>query len=57
MVIAPASTGNASSRRIAVIKIDHGNKHIRSMENPEVRVFLIVLIKFTAPKSEEIPAR
>lgn len=56
-MIAPARTGRASRSKIAVIRIDQGKRHIRSIENPDVRVFLIVLIKFTAPNREEIPAR
>ena len=55
--MAPANTGRESRSKIAVIKTAQGNKGIRSASIPIVRRFLRVLIKFTAPKSEETPAR
>ena len=57
IVIAPANTGNDKSNKIAVINTDQGNKGIRSNNIPNTRKFPNVLIKFTAPKIEEIPAK
>lgn len=57
MVTAPANTGKERSNSTAVIKIDQGKSLIRSKASPKVRVFLMVLIKFTAPRREEIPAK
>jgi hypothetical protein len=56
-VIAPASTGKDRRRRIAVITTDHTNKGIRSKVIPFDRILTIVVMKFTAPKIEEIPAK
>jgi len=42
---------------MAVINTAQGNKGIRSANIPIVRRFLRVLIKFTAPKSEDTPAK
>lgn len=57
MVIAPASTGNESRRRIAVKNTDQTNNGVWSQVIPGVRILIIVVIKFTAPKIEEAPAR
>jgi hypothetical protein len=57
IVIAPAKTGRERRRRIAVIRTAQGNKGIRSKNIDKDRRLAKVLIKFTAPKSEEIPAR
>lgn len=57
IVIAPASTGRESNNKIAVISTDHTNKGIRSKVIPLDRILIIVVIKFTAPKIEEIPAK
>jgi len=57
MVIAPAKTGKDNKSSTAVIRTDHPNKGIRSIDIPKIRKFLNVLIKFTAPKIEETPAR
>lgn len=57
MVIAPANTGNESRSRIAVITTAQTNKGIRSKVIPEGRILITVVIKFTAPKIEEIPAK
>lgn len=57
IVIAPASTGKDSKSNTAVIKTDQTNKGIRSNEIPFDRMLMIVVIKLTAPKIEEIPAR
>jgi len=56
MVIAPASTGRDSSKRIVVIKIDQINKGTCSNFIIFGRMFMIVVIKLIAPKIEEIPA-
>ena len=57
IVIAPAKTGRDSSRRIAVRKTDHTNKGVWSQDSPVVRILIIVVMKLTAPKIEEAPAR
>ena len=57
IVIAPASTGSESSNRITVIVTAHTNKGIRSSVNPCHRMLITVVIKFTAPKIEEAPAK
>jgi hypothetical protein len=57
IVIAPAKTGRDKRSRIAVIKTAHPNKGIQSPVIPNVRKFLKVLIKLTAPKMEETPAK
>lgn len=57
MVIAPAKTGRDRSRRIAVRNTAHTNKGVWSQDIPGVRMLIIVVIKFTAPKIEEAPAR
>jgi hypothetical protein len=57
IVIAPANTGKDSNKRIAVINTDQTNKGIRSKVIPLDRILITVVIKFTAPKIEEIPAK
>jgi hypothetical protein len=57
MVIAPAKTGKDKSKRIAVITIDQTNRGIRSKVIPLDRMLITVVIKFTAPKIDEIPAK
>jgi hypothetical protein len=57
IVIAPARTGKDNKRRTAVITTDHTNKGIRSKVIPFDRILMMVVIKFTAPKIEEIPAK
>lgn len=57
MVIAPANTGRDRRRRIVVIKTAQPKSGTRSSNIPSVRKLEKVLIKFTAPKSEETPAR
>jgi hypothetical protein len=42
---------------MAVIKTDQTNRGIRSNVIPVDRILIIVVIKFTAPKIEEIPAK
>jgi hypothetical protein len=57
IVIAPARTGNDSSNSKAVIATDQTNKGIRSKVIPGDRILITVVIKFTAPRIDEIPAR
>lgn len=57
IVIAPANTGKERINKIAVIKIDHGNKGIWFNFKLLGIIFKIVQIKLIAPKIEEIPAR
>jgi len=56
-VIAPARTGKDKSNKIAVISTAQANRGIRSKNIPKVRMLPKVLIKLTAPKIEETPAR
>jgi hypothetical protein len=55
--MAPARTGRDNNNKMAVIKTDHTNRGILSKSIPGVRMLIIVEIKFTAPKIEEIPAK
>jgi hypothetical protein len=57
MVIAPASTGRERSNNTAVITTDHTKSGIRSMVIPGIRILITVVIKLTAPRIEEAPAR
>jgi hypothetical protein len=56
-VIAPAKTGKDRSKSTAVITTDHTNRGIRSRVIPGLRILTTVVIKFTAPKIEETPAK
>lgn len=56
-MIAPASTGRDKSNRTAVITTDQTNKGTRSRRRPFDRMLIIVVIKFTAPKIEDTPAK
>jgi hypothetical protein len=57
IVIAPAKTGRDKRSKIAVITTDQTNKGIRSKVIPSDRILITVVIKFTAPRIEEIPAK
>jgi hypothetical protein len=57
IVIAPANTGNANNNKIVVINTDQVNKGDWSNNIPNLRRLPIVLIKLTAPKIEETPAK
>ncbi len=57
IVIAPARTGSDKSNKMAVIFTDQTNNGIRSRGCAFTRIFITVVIKFTAPKIDEIPAR
>jgi hypothetical protein len=57
MVIAPAKTGKAKRRRMAVRKTDHTNKGVWSQDIPGLRILIIVVIKLMTPRIEDTPAR
>jgi hypothetical protein len=57
MVIAPASTGSVSRRRMTVIITDHTNNGIRSNRIPFQRILIIVVMKLIAPRIEATPAK
>lgn len=57
MVIAPAKTGRDKSRRTTVMVTAHTNRGIRSRCRPCHRILIIVVIKFTAPRIEDAPAK
>lgn len=57
IVIAPASTGRESRSKTAVITTAHTKSGIRSNRNPFHRILITVVIKFNAPKIDEIPAK
>ena len=56
-MIAPARTGSLSSRRMAVRNTAQTNRGIRSIVIPVVRMLITVVIKLTAPRMEDTPAR
>ena len=56
-MIAPAKTGKDNNNKKAVTKIDQANKGILCNVIPGVLIFKIVVMKFTAPKIEEAPAK
>ena len=55
--MAPAKTGSAKRRRVAVIKVDQTNRGIWSHVIPGDRILMIVVIKLIAPRIDEAPAR
>ena len=57
MVIAPASTGSASSRRKTVTRIDQTNSGILCRVMPGARMLKMVVMKLIAPRIDEAPAR
>lgn len=57
IVIAPAKTGNDKSKRIAVKITDQTKSLVFSNLSFFVFKFKIVVIKFKAPKIDEIPAK
>lgn len=57
MVIAPAKTGSDRRSSRAVRATDHTNRGIRSKVIPVDRMLMTVVIKLTAPRMEEIPAK
>lgn len=56
-MIAPARTGRDKSNRITVIVTAHTNSGIRSSRNPCHRILITVVMKFTAPRIEDAPAK
>lgn len=57
IVIAPANTGSARRRRIAVRRTDQTNRGIWSHIIPGDRMLIIVVMKLMAPRIEEAPAK
>lgn len=57
IVIAPASTGRESKRRMAVNRTDHTNRGICSIFKEGPRILIMVEIKLIAPRIDEIPAK
>ena len=57
IVIAPANTGRDRSSKIAVKNTDHTKRGVRSQVIPAERILIIVVIKFTAPRIDDAPAR
>jgi hypothetical protein len=57
MVMAPARIGSDSKSKTTVIRTAHTNNGIRSNRIPCQRILITVVIKFTAPKIEEAPAK
>src|SRR3954465_12151062 len=57
MVIAPASTGSASSSRNPVTRLDQTNNGILCKVMPGARMLKIVVMKLMAPRIDEAPAR
>ena len=55
--MAPAKTGKESSNKIAVVSTAHTNKGSCSITIPFHRIFIMVVIKFKAPRIEEAPAK
>ena len=57
MVMAPASTGNESSNRKVVTRIDHTNSGILCRVMPGARMLKMVVMKLIAPRIDDAPAR
>lgn len=57
IVMAPARTGSDRSSKTAVILTDQTNRGIRSSRMADHRILIIVVMKFRAPKIDEIPAK
>jgi len=57
IVIAPANTGKDKIKSIAVISTAQANKGRRCIVIPGARMLSIVVMKFIAPKIEDIPAK
>ena len=55
--MAPANTDNDNNNNRAVTKIDQTNNGTLSIVMPGTLIFLIVVIKFMASNTEEIPAK
>lgn len=57
IVIAPAKTGRDKRSKMAVINTAQTNKGIWSIVMPNDRMLITVVIKFTAPRIDDTPAR
>jgi hypothetical protein len=57
IVIAPARTGRDRSSNRAVMAIDHTNRGIRSGFILFGFMLIVVVIKFTAPRIDDTPAK
>lgn len=55
--MAPARTGNDNNRRTTVIVTAHTNRGMRSRCRPCQRMLITVVMKFTAPRIDEAPAK
>ena len=55
--MAPAKTGSDRRRRTTVIVTAQTKRGIRSRVSPCHRMLITVVIKFTAPRIEEAPAK
>jgi len=55
--MAPANTGRDKRRRIAVSNTDQTKRGVRSQVMPAVRILRDVVIKFTAPRIDDTPAK
>lgn len=56
-MIAPANTGSDKRRRTTVIVTAHTNKGIRSRVSPCHRILITVVMKLTAPRIDDAPAK
>jgi hypothetical protein len=56
-VIAPANTGRDNNSSKAVMAIDHTNRGIRSGFMLFGFMLIVVVMKFTAPRIDDTPAR
>jgi len=56
-VIAPASTGNDSSKRNAVIRTAHTNNGNMCIVIPSDLMLIAVTMKLIAPRIDDIPAK
>lgn len=57
IVVVPPSTGRESKSNTAVIKTAQTKNDLRSIVIPEGRILITVVLKFTAPKIDETPAK
>jgi hypothetical protein len=57
IVIAPARTGRARRRRMAVRKTDQTKSGVWSQYMPGLRILITVVMKLIAPRMDEAPAR
>lgn len=55
--MAPARTGRANNRRMAVKNTDQTKRGVWSHDIPGDRILIIVVIKLMAPKIDEAPAK